>query len=84
MSEPRHRHWVFSKHVLRYLRGSIVFGLTYSSRGGVLLDGYADSYWVGSLVDRNSTSGYCFSLGYAMISWSSRKQSSIAQSTTEV
>ena len=35
-------------------------------------------------MDRKSTSGYCFSLGSAMISWSSRKQGSIAQSTTEV
>jgi hypothetical protein len=35
-------------------------------------------------VDRKSTSGYCFSLGSAMISWSSWKQGSIAQSTVEV
>jgi hypothetical protein len=34
-------------------------------------------------VDRKSTSGYCFSLGSAMISWSSRKQGSIAQSTAK-
>jgi hypothetical protein len=34
-------------------------------------------------VDRKNTSGYCFSLGSAMISWSSRKQRSIAQSTVE-
>jgi hypothetical protein len=39
---------------------------------------------MGSTVDRKSTSGYCFSLGLAMISWSSRKQGSIAQSTAEV
>jgi hypothetical protein len=38
---------------------------------------------MGSTVDRKSTSGYCFSLGSTMISWSSRKQGSIAQSTAE-
>jgi hypothetical protein len=38
---------------------------------------------MGSTVDRKSTSGYCFSLGSAMISWSSRKQGSVAQSTAE-
>jgi hypothetical protein len=54
--ELRHRHWVAAKHVLRYLRGSIAFGLKYSSSGGVLLHGYADSDWVGSSVDRKSTS----------------------------
>jgi hypothetical protein len=36
-----------------------------------------------SVVDRKSTSGYCFSVGLAMISWSSRKQGSIAQSTAK-
>jgi hypothetical protein len=48
-----------------------------------LLHGHADSDWAGNLVDRKSTSRYCFSLGLAMISWSSKKQGSIAQSTTE-
>jgi hypothetical protein len=38
---------------------------------------------MGSIVDRKSTSGYCFSVGSAMISWSSRKQGSVAQSTAE-
>jgi hypothetical protein len=83
MSEPRHRHWIAAKHVLRYLRGSIAYGLRYTSSGGVLLHGYADSDWAGSSVDRKSTSGYCFSLDSTMISWSSKKQGSIAQSTAE-
>ena len=78
MFEPRHRHWVAGKHVLRYLRGSAAFRLRYTSSGGVLLHGYADSDWDGSSVDRKSTSGYCFSFGLAMISWSSRKLGSIA------
>jgi hypothetical protein len=43
MSEPRHRHWIVAKHILRYLRGSIAYGLRYNSNGGVLLHGYADS-----------------------------------------
>ena len=51
-----------------------------------MLHGYTDSNsdWMGSTVDRKSTYGYCFSLGSTMISWSSRKQGSIAQSTAEV
>jgi hypothetical protein len=48
-----------------------------------MLHGYTNSDWMGSTVDRKSTSGYCFSLGSPMISWSSRKQGSIAQSTAE-
>jgi hypothetical protein len=83
MSEPRHKHWITTKHVLRYLRGSIAYGLRYISSGGVLLHGYVDLDWVGSSLDRKSTSRYCFSLGSTTISWSSKKQGSIAQSTTE-
>jgi hypothetical protein len=48
-----------------------------------MLHGYSDSDWMGSTVDWKSTFGYCFSLGSAMISWSNRKQGSIAQSITE-
>jgi hypothetical protein len=55
MSEPRHRHWIAAKHILRYLRGSIAYGLGYTSSGGVLLHGCVDSDWAGSSVDRKST-----------------------------
>ena len=62
---------------------SNTYGLKVTSSSGVMLFGYTDSNWAGSAVDRKSTSSYCFSMGSAMISWSSRKQSSIAQSTAE-
>ena len=42
MYEPRHRHWVAAKHVLRYLQGTIAYGLRYASSGGVMLLGYAE------------------------------------------
>ena len=63
--------------------GTITYGLRYTSSSGLLLSGYSDSDWVGNAVDRKSTSGYCFSMGSAMISWSNRKQGSIAQSIAE-
>jgi hypothetical protein len=74
---------VVEKHILRHLRGTITYGLRYTSNGGLFLHGYVDVDWEGSPVDWKSTSGYCFSLGYAMISWSSRKQGSISNSTIE-
>jgi hypothetical protein len=46
------------------------------------LQGYANADWAGSVVDRKSTSG-CFTLGSAMVSWYSRKKSSVALSTAE-
>ena len=85
MSDPKHIHLVAAKHVLRlrYVRGTITYGLRYTSSSGVLLSGYSDSDWVGNVVDRKSTFGYCFNMGSAMISWSNRKHGSIAQSTAE-
>jgi hypothetical protein len=47
------------------------------------LQGYADADWAGSAVDRKSTSGCCFTLGSAMVSWCSRKQTFVALSTAE-
>jgi hypothetical protein len=82
-SEPKHIHIVVVKHVLRYVRGTIAYGLRYTSSGGVMFHGFTDSDWMDSTVDRKSTSGYCFSLGSTMISWSNRKQGSIAQTIAE-
>jgi len=63
-------------YILRY-------GLRYTSSRGIWLHGFTSSDWMGSVVDWKSTSGYCFSVDLAMISWSSRKQGSVAQSTAE-
>jgi hypothetical protein len=83
MVEPRQVHWMASKHMLRYFHGNIGYGLRYVSCEDVKLQGYTDSYWAGSAVARKSTSGCCFSLGSGMISWLSRKQTSVALSTSE-
>ena len=52
MIDPRHVHWVAAKHVLRYLHGTIGYGIRYTSVGGVRLPGYTDSDWADSAVDR--------------------------------
>jgi hypothetical protein len=57
------------------------YGLSYDGDHDFTLSGYTDADWAGSVADRKSTSGCCFSLGSTMISWQSRKQSSIALST---
>jgi hypothetical protein len=68
---------------MRYLKGTLDCGLSYDGDHDFRLSGYTDSDWAGSVFDRKSTSGCCFSLGSAMISWQSWKQSSIALSTAE-
>ena len=62
MAEPKQKHWVAAKHILRYLKGTIAPSPIYTSSGGILLHGYVDSDWVGSPIDRKSTTCHCFSL----------------------
>ena len=69
---------------LRYLKGTIEFGLYYNGSHEYRLYGYIDVDWDGSVSDRKSTSSGCYSLGSAMISWFSIKQSSVALSTAKV
>lgn len=82
--KSRHVQWVAAKYVLRYLCGTIDFVLKYVSIGGVTLQGYTNSNWVGSVVDKISTSGCCFNFGSTTISWFSRKQQSVALSSVAV
>ena len=75
---------ITAKHVLRYLKGTVDYGLKYDANQKINLElGYVDSDWVGSAIDRKSTSRCCFSMGSRVISWFSRKQSYVALSTTE-
>jgi hypothetical protein len=78
--EPRHEHWIAAKHVLRYIRGTLNYGLRYTSSTDIQLHGFTNSDWAGSAEDR-STSGMCFSMGSVMISC--RKQKFVALSTAE-
>ena len=68
--------------MLRYLRGTINHGLSYTAES-LRLHGYTDADWADSVVDHMSTSRCCFTLGSASISWMSRKQKSVALTTTE-
>ena len=70
--EPKEIHLVAAKHILRYLQGTIGYGLKYENTD-LDLHGYSNSDWVGSVTDLKSTSRCCFSLGSAMISWISKK-----------
>ena len=79
----RHVHLIAAKHILRYLRGTIDYGLKYEVNQKMNLEGYVDSNWVGISIDRKSTSVSCFSMGSGVISWFCRTQSRVALCTTE-
>ena len=76
------QHWVAAKRVLRYLKGTGNKGLIFRKTGKNLV-GYADADWGLNVDDRKSYTGYVFHLANAAVSWESRKQKTVALSSTE-
>ncbi|MCO5609790.1 hypothetical protein L7F22_064022 [Adiantum nelumboides] len=68
---------------MRYVRATLDHALFYDAGTQVQVQGYTDTNWTGSVSDRRSTSGYMFSFGSATVTWSNKKQSTIALLSTE-
>ncbi|KAH9303948.1 hypothetical protein KI387_008352 [Taxus chinensis] len=83
LSKPKLIHWGAAKRVLRYVKGTLDFGILYQRVADFTLIGYTDSDWGGSVDTRRSTTGYIFSLGSGVISWQSKLQPTVAISSTE-
>ena len=83
MANPSQEHMTAAKRVLRYLRGTLDHGLTFVGGQGIRLEGFCDSDFAGDVVERKSTSGYVFRFCGGTISWSSKRQSVVAKSSTE-
>ena len=56
LTDLRHVHLIFAKHILRYLKGTVDYGLKYNIDQRINLEGYVDSDWAGNAIDRKSTS----------------------------
>jgi hypothetical protein len=86
-SNPDRSHFSALTQVFRYLRGTIEYRLCYKGTGRVqdipTLVGYSDADWAGDIGQRRSTTGYTFLLCGAAVSWQSKRQRTIAQSTVE-
>lgn len=76
-------HLVAARRILRYVKGTVDYGVKYESCQNFKLCGFSDSDWAGSIDDMKSTSGYCFSIGSGVFSWCTKKQETVAQSTAE-
>ncbi|KAJ4820349.1 polyprotein [Rhynchospora pubera] len=83
MQNPTKQHMGAAKRILRYVSGTMDYGLWYEAMDSPMLIGYSDSDWAGNLDDRKSTSGQVFFYGNNAISWSSKKQATVALSTAE-
>ena len=84
LTDPRSVHLTATNHIPRYLKGTIDYGLKYDANQKINLEGYVDSDWADSAINRKSTSGCYFSMGSGVISWFSRKQSYVVVSIAEV
>jgi hypothetical protein len=83
-SDPGMAHWVALKRVIRYLKGTEGLALMYRGEGSSEeLVGWCDSDWASDVDTRRSVAGYVYDLNGSSISWSSKKQPTVALSTAE-
>ncbi|KAJ0612890.1 putative RNA-directed DNA polymerase [Helianthus annuus] len=94
MHSPTEDHWSAVKRILRYLQGTVDYGLllkqnssstlhAYTDAYSPVLNAYSDADWAGCPDDRRSTGGYAIYLGSNLVSWSAKKQKTVSRSSTE-
>jgi hypothetical protein len=83
MHKPTVIHWQSVKQLLRYLKQTLQFGLHIYRSSCNTLQAFSDTDWAGNRDDRRSTGSFCIFLGNNLISWSCRKQATVARSSTE-
>ncbi|KAG9446382.1 hypothetical protein H6P81_012510 [Aristolochia fimbriata] len=71
-SAPRESHVKLARRILRYVKGTVNWGLWFSRDSNTILAGYSDADWAGNVDDRKSTSGGCFYLSNNLLIWMSQ------------
>ncbi|GAU48606.1 hypothetical protein TSUD_327180 [Trifolium subterraneum] len=83
MSKPTELHLQAAKRILRYVKGTVSYGIFYKKGGEEELLVFTDSDYAGDEEDSKRTSGYVFLLSSGAVSWMSKKQPIVTLSTTE-
>lgn len=84
LSTPADSHIYTLKRILRYVKGTLSFGIRYQkSPQGEILHGYSNAHWAGCKDTCRSTSSYCFLQAGGVISSRSKKKQSVALPSTE-
>ena len=83
LNAHRAAHHRAAIHVMRYLKGCPGMGLIYRRKESIKLVGFSDADWAAETNGRRSVTGYLFSLGDSPISWNSKMQTTVANSSTE-
>lgn len=76
-------HWTAAKKILRYLKGTSELKIKYCSQASSGIIGYSDADWASDPDKRRSCTGYVFKLQNGAVSWNSKRQPTVALSTTE-
>ncbi len=95
-NNPGYVHWIALKRVLRYIRGTMNYKLTYGNIGNIgnignvsnnvntnIVHGYCDADWGSNIDDRKSITGYVFLIHGGAVSWQAKKQPTVALSSVE-
>ncbi|XP_015968223.1 uncharacterized mitochondrial protein AtMg00810-like [Arachis duranensis] len=83
MATPTQVHYAAALRVLRYLKNNPGRGLFFPRSSSLQIYGFSDSDWAGCPDTRHSLTGYRFFLGDSLISWRTKKQTTVARSSTE-
>ncbi|GJW57992.1 ribonuclease H-like domain-containing protein [Tanacetum coccineum] len=83
MHDPREPHLFALKRILRYVQGTLNYGLQLFSSSTSDLVAYSDADWASCPTTRRSTSGYYVFLGNNLLSWSAKRQPTLSRSNAE-
>ncbi|XP_057989143.1 uncharacterized mitochondrial protein AtMg00810-like [Hevea brasiliensis] len=83
LQHPRKAHWEALQALLRYLKRTPAKGLFFPANSELCIRAYCDADWATCPMSRKSLTGYCIFLGQSLISWKSKKQSTVSKSSTK-
>ncbi len=83
MQTPQKPHLDALRHILRYIKHTLQCGIFYEAKTQLQVHGYTNVDWVGNVSNKRLIGGFMFSFGSGVVSWSSKKQPTVALSSTE-